>query len=229
MNLSLRPVSFSGEGNLISPFLIQVFSAQPRFSRLAFGSSRCSEDPRGNTAESACTPGGKELRPARAQPWPSVNIDIFFPLGPELASTCPDSGRLQVARCVSKAGTESSQTPGVRTNCAIPTAGGAGELGRIRPAPARRHLSRKRPPPSLPTTLKARRRGSASLRAVAKAWRPRIPAGPGYGCLPRDPAPAGPWTAQRELRGCPSGEAAVESPDWGSGPRWLWRRGGRTW
>lgn len=103
-----------------------------------------------------CAPGGKGLRPARAQPRPCINIDIFFPLDTELPSTSPDSGRLQLPQRLSKAGTESAPPPGVRNNCAFPSAGGPGKLRPTRPTPARRHLYQKRPPPSLPTTRKPR-------------------------------------------------------------------------
>lgn len=90
----LRPVSFSGEGRLISPFLIQLFWVQPRFSRARLwelGMWRV--DPRGDTAESECAPRGwGERAPPSART--CINIGIFFPLEPELASTCPGSGRL---------------------------------------------------------------------------------------------------------------------------------------
>lgn len=66
-------------------------------------------------------------------------------------------------------------------------------------------------------------------RGVTRPWRPWSPAGTPRGYLHPDPGPAKPRAAWQELRSRPPGEATAESPGWGSGPRRLWRSGGRTW
>lgn len=158
-----------------------------------------------------CAPEGKGIRPARAQPRPCINIDIFFPLDTKMPSTCPGSGRLQLPQRLSKAGTESAPPPGVRNNCAFPSAGGPGKLRRTRPTPARRHLYQKRPPPSLPTTRKPRggvlRRGCRG-QGMATA----DPSGPGVWMSTPGPRPAGTLDCAAGATGLPFGRSGSGVP-----------------